>query len=157
MKSPIINLLFLTILFITSNWSYSTNDPYLLTIKKSWHITKKSNTYLVASVALTNNTTDTLKYLGMTCDSTFFYRFDSQMLTVNDESSSCPQNLPKLIIVPPHQNSIITLKFKIIRSPIIYRIGLEVKIVTDNDPAGDFLFGGAKTITIWTKRIIDKQ
>jgi hypothetical protein len=60
---------------------------------------------------LTNNTNDTLKYIGMSCSWWDIYHINNDR--IGSFSSVCEKNIPTVIKLPPHQTSKIDFPLKI--------------------------------------------
>lgn len=123
-------------------------------------IAYKSDT-LRLKTFLTNSTSDTIKYLSMSCSWWQFYKFSSKNVRIRN--GRCDSNIPTLIEVPPYQAHTDILDLKITNKNSLIKDG-SIKIAflsmtLKNDNFND-LFKQYEELPldsnnlIWTDRIV---
>jgi hypothetical protein len=131
---------------------------YLLAAKTTNVLTKGYQKRLVTMVLLTNNTSDTLKYLSMTCSIRDFYILKSQDLRWYPQT--CLKNLPRTLILPPHKTDSVSFNFVVIdslKNQIKYQIGMILAKDEGNNARSLLLFKPLKSDTLWSDWVIWKQ
>jgi hypothetical protein len=127
---------------------------YVLEVKTIRVVEQKEEKYLIATVKLTNNTADTLKYLSMTCSYEEFYLLKSKTLRL--AGYECDKNVPKTVTIPPHKSDSVGLKFKVPgdgKQPIKYKVGLML-VKNEGDNLLKLLYHKPmKHITVWSDEV----
>jgi len=106
---------------------FSSNADYELIIKSEKNYSVNGKRFIKLSVALKNNTPDTLKYVSMSCSWIDFYRVDSKKIILNKDSLECVKNVPVVLKLPPYSDRVFQFGLKVneslIGQKISYRIG----------------------------------
>jgi hypothetical protein len=113
---------------------------------------------LTVKITLKNNTSDTLRYLGMTCSWDMLYTLSTEKFIF--EGFNCNSNIPVLIKIPPHRKEEKELKLVAKNNPIEYhnfkfKIGFlfideNSQIVMGQLLTGDSVFVINKEKIIWS-------
>jgi hypothetical protein len=147
-------LILATIIVNLSFFEYPSKE-YILSAKTRQVYTEGAQKYLLATVILTNNTSDTLKYLSWSCSYWAFYRLKSEELTWADYK--CPKNLPRIKKLPPHRSDSVSLTFKVNEGntdPIKYTVGMELAKDEAGNLGNELSNKPLKSIIIWTDEVI---
>ncbi len=87
--------------------------------------------YAVIQVTFTNNSDDTLKYIGMSCSWWDIYRTDNPQITILQPNVECYKNGPTVIKIAPKASSVVTLTI-LLSKPTGFKIGMVLQKYTDD-------------------------
>jgi len=147
-------ILILASILVNLSFIESGSGNYVLTAKTERVYSEGSQKYLVTIVRLTNNTSDTLKYLSWSCSYWQFYQLKSATLTWGDRK--CLKNLPWVKKLAPHQSDSVRLTFKVKAGntdPVTYKVGMELAKDEGHNLANEFLHKPMKSVIIWTEEV----
>jgi len=154
-KQLIQKVILLLVLVINTSFFKDPLMDYSITAKTNGVFMKGSQKYLTATIALTNNTADTLKYLSMTCSRRDFYILRS--LDLRWDKQICTKNLPITLTLPPHKSDSVKFNFLVkdsLTTPIKYQIGMILAKDEGNNAMALLTFKSLKSVTIWSDTVI---
>jgi len=142
----------LLLLVIVANLSFTEYRPkdYTLDVKTKQVFIVGSQKYLTATVKLTNNTSDTLKYLSWSCSFQMFYLIKSEALKM--AGYKCTKNIPVVLILPPNKSDTVNLTLKVnegYTKPIKYTIGMQLVKNEGDNLRDQLLYKPMKCVIIW--------
>jgi hypothetical protein len=86
------------------------NSLYKLSIQKGKFVKTDSLRYIEVPVTLTNNATDTLYYMSMSCSWQDFYNVKSNPQILKVEEVPCDKNVPYRLVLAPGKSQTVQLK-----------------------------------------------
>jgi hypothetical protein len=142
----------LLLFIIVANLSFIKYRPkdYTLDVKTKQVFMQGSQKYLTATVKLTNNTSDTLKYLSWSCSFQMFYLLKSEAVKI--AGYKCTKNIPVVLILPPNKSNSVELNLKVnegYTKPIKYTIGIRLAKNERDNSLNQLLHKPMKYLIIW--------
>lgn len=111
--------------------------------------------YAVIQVTFTNNSDDTLKYIGMSCSWWDIYKIDNSQMAILQPDDGCFKNGPTVIAIAPKTSSAVNLTIlfpKQLSKATNFRIGMILQKYTKGH--GLYLNKFQSNNTIWSNEAI---